>query len=75
LEALFPVFVFVPEAFVPCQYQVVPLGGVPVTVNVCGPHEPGTMGIGGTSGYAFTCIEIVLEPVLQQPVAVLIDLK
>jgi hypothetical protein len=47
--------VLVPVAVVPCQYHVSPAGGVPVAVNVFGPHEfADTVGVGGAVGLGVT---------------------
>ena len=47
--------VLVPVAFVPCQYQVSPAGGVPVAVSDFGPHEfADIVGVGGAVGFGVT---------------------
>lgn len=57
--------VLVPEAFVPCQYQVTPVGGLP-RVIVFAPHEfVDTVGVAGVAGGVDTVTEKAEEALLQ----------
>lgn len=64
-----PKVVVVPFGFVPCQYQVVPVGGTPVLVKVeevhCGELLVGLLGDEGVFVIETTILALAL---LQQPV-------